>query len=481
MKHAILIMAHNEYRHLKHLVEYFNHECYVFIHFDKKGTCTEEEISEAKNWLNVIQVYKKFSVHWGGFSMLKCELFLLREALVKSDADYFHLLSGQDYPIKPLEHFLNHFERNKGHDFVSFVHLPHPQWQNNTYSRFTYFYPFDFFKHGIRYSKIIDKIKSLQNKFHYKRRIPDQFEHLYGGSQWFSLTRESVSMILDYTSRKRSFLNRLKWTFAPEECYIQTVAKNILPKEKIIRSNMRFIRWVFENDNKPSNLGIEHFYLLASSNMLIARKFKNPFSRKLIPAIDKYLLKDNQCQRKSNGTWIYDGYLLYKYDSTFVIGICKYCEWMNFKYILDAGCGSGMLVAAFRRMGYAASGIDSNPYTPELSARLLSDNDIPCEVIDLTEEITADREFDLVLCLDVLQYIPETHLLKVINNLVNLTKSSLIISYTITEGNSLCTINELLKRNIQGMFHYNKGMSMFLQKFATVYQNIMLFERTNLI
>ena len=55
----------------------------------------------------VAGVYRKYSVHWGGFSILRCELFLLKEAINNCDAEYFHLISGQDYPIKPLSSFLD--------------------------------------------------------------------------------------------------------------------------------------------------------------------------------------------------------------------------------------------------------------------------------------------------------------------------------------------------------------------------------------
>lgn len=37
MKHAILIMAHKHFDHLKHLIEYFNRDCFVFVHVDKRS------------------------------------------------------------------------------------------------------------------------------------------------------------------------------------------------------------------------------------------------------------------------------------------------------------------------------------------------------------------------------------------------------------------------------------------------------------
>lgn len=37
MKHAILIMAHKNVEHLYRLIGYFNRQCEVFVHVDKKG------------------------------------------------------------------------------------------------------------------------------------------------------------------------------------------------------------------------------------------------------------------------------------------------------------------------------------------------------------------------------------------------------------------------------------------------------------
>lgn len=53
MSHAILIMAHKDYPQLRHLVEYFSHDCQVFIHIDRKGDITDEQINELRGMDNV--------------------------------------------------------------------------------------------------------------------------------------------------------------------------------------------------------------------------------------------------------------------------------------------------------------------------------------------------------------------------------------------------------------------------------------------
>lgn len=35
MKHAIIILAHKDLENLPHLIEYFQHDCYIYIHIDK--------------------------------------------------------------------------------------------------------------------------------------------------------------------------------------------------------------------------------------------------------------------------------------------------------------------------------------------------------------------------------------------------------------------------------------------------------------
>lgn len=82
MKQAILILAHKDFAALKKLIAYFKQDCYVFVHFDKSGEIKKSEYSTLKSdFPQVKEVYCKYSVQWGGFSMLKAELFLLKKLL----------------------------------------------------------------------------------------------------------------------------------------------------------------------------------------------------------------------------------------------------------------------------------------------------------------------------------------------------------------------------------------------------------------
>lgn len=64
---------------LCHLVEYFIHDCYVFIHLDKKFKMSKEERERLEAFPQVVRVYQEFDVNWGGFSMPRCQISMMSE------------------------------------------------------------------------------------------------------------------------------------------------------------------------------------------------------------------------------------------------------------------------------------------------------------------------------------------------------------------------------------------------------------------
>lgn len=427
MTHAIIILAHGDLDNLKTLIDYFRSQCYVFVHIDKKSNVTKEEIKSISSMKNVTGVYNHMKIHWGGNSILDCELFLLKEALERCDATYFHIISGEDYPIRPLEDFLNSFEVGFPKNFISCVHLPHPLWQDNTFSRFQYFYPYDWGKEE-RHPKIVRTAIEIQKQIGFKRRIPDSVPHLYGGSQWMSITRDAVTALLRYTKENKGLYRSMFMIFAPDEIYIQTVLCNILDKKLLAMHNMRFIRWKMENGSCPATLSAEHFFLIATCNKLIARKMTANVSDGLKLIVRRYLLSDASKEIMDNGGWRYDGFLQYHFDRNLAGKIYSYIKANGFRDGVDFGCGCGYYVAHLRKQGFPICGYDANTYTPHLSQLLLPTGDKPCGVADLTDDFEDNVKFDIVLCLDVLTHIPEHLQAKALDNLLKICHKSLVVS-----------------------------------------------------
>lgn len=454
MNHAILIMAHKDIEQVCRLVEYFCINCYVFIHWDKKQFLSDVDVERLYSYKQVKLVSQKYEVNWGGTSILACELYLLQYAKCYSDAEYFHLISGQDYPTRSIDCFLEFFLKNKGKEYVQYVHLPHPKWENNTFRRLQYFYPYDYANNQENPRQWVREQVRKQQADGLKRPIPDEFDHIYGSSQWFSISRDATSILLDYTQKSPSLYRRMWMTFAPEECYIATVLVNLLGTERVVQKNLRFIRWKYENGNRPANLGAEHFFHLLNRDYFFCRKIDSSCSLNLLDYIDKYLLNDNCFEgQTSTGGWIYDGFLKYERENVFCSFVSRLCADMGVKTAVDMGCGCGYYVAQWRSMGLAFAGYDANPYTPSLSRMLLPDGDLSCGVADITEiDLVISEPFDLVVCKDVLPYISEKKERIAVSNLARLSSHAILLSWKTPGLNIDAEYREVVESDIIGYF-----------------------------
>ena len=78
MKHAWLVIAHNEFEILQMLIDALDHpESDIYVHIDKK--VKELPVLHAsKSKLQVLE--KRLDVRWGSVSQIECELLLFETA-----------------------------------------------------------------------------------------------------------------------------------------------------------------------------------------------------------------------------------------------------------------------------------------------------------------------------------------------------------------------------------------------------------------
>lgn len=430
MQQAILILVHKNPDQVIRLIRYFEGKCDIFIHVDRRSGFTSKEIEVLKAQPGVKGVYRKYKLHWGGFSILQAEMLLLKEALRHSDCRYVHLISGQDYPLKPLSHFLSFFETAKS-EYTGRTHLPNPDWDDNTFMRLRYYFFMDWLDPKTPYEiQQMWSIASIQERLGLRRHIPQPFYHLYGGSQWFSITRTCTENLLQYTKKHPAFYRRMRFAFVPDEMYIPTVVANLAFHDKELgEGNYRFINWPYNGANHPDDLIKEKFHEMSSTDAFFARKFNYPVSEKLMDMIDEYLLKEVPLTSSSNGSWNYRGFHKYKFDWGLAKGIIQLCSICNIKTVMDLGCGPGWYVTALRREKIAAMGVDGNPYTEELSRLLLGETQYPCTQVDLTDELAVEEPYDLTLFISVGEYIPPQYAETVIDNVCKSSGKYLLLSW----------------------------------------------------
>ena len=291
MKQAILITAYKNMDHLNRIVRFFDTSgFYCFIHIDKKSSVSKSEIEDLKAKDNVNFVSQEYSITWGGINHLKAILHLLDRALKECDAEYFHLITGHDFPIKPVEEFNSFFEKNRGVEFLEVNPLPYKNWENGGMDRFLLYNVYDFIdgRTGMK-ERFAKGLLKLQRKLRIQRKLPKDFPALFGGSTYWSLSRNCIEYVLNYLQTHPSFLKRFRYSFCSEEVFFQTIVMNSPLKENVVNNSLRFILWEKRNGNFPANLDESDYDSMIKSDALFARKFEYPVSEGLLKKMINYL------------------------------------------------------------------------------------------------------------------------------------------------------------------------------------------------
>ena len=97
MKHCVLITAYKDAKQMNRLIGRIPQEWGIFIHIDKKSPISCKDISD-----RAIKIERR-PIYWGSFVHVEVFLDMMEMAMAdKRHFDYFHLITGQDYPAIDL-------------------------------------------------------------------------------------------------------------------------------------------------------------------------------------------------------------------------------------------------------------------------------------------------------------------------------------------------------------------------------------------
>ncbi len=287
MKQAILIGAYKDFDQLRELINVFDETFNIYVHIDKKSNITTKIRHEFTTIKNVRYFSQDYKVNWGGLNLLKAYLKLSEIALEDKENLFFHLISGQDFPVKNIDYFKTFTKKNW--NYLRFFKMPANYWYEGGMYRLEYYSFYDLFN-AKKSLKWINAIIRFQKLIGLKRPINKYLGQLYGGSMYCSLSRELVQYIIDFTENNPKFFKRFKYTHCPEEIYLHTIIMNSSYSNKVINDSLRFIKWDNNYEGTPEFLDENDFQTIINSNKLFARKIdknKNDLFQLLINYIKK--------------------------------------------------------------------------------------------------------------------------------------------------------------------------------------------------
>lgn len=247
MKICYLILAHNNFRHLDRLIDALDDaDSTFYIHLDKK---TGQDYIPKKSNATIIPT--SIDINWGGVSMVEATLALLEFGVQhSSDADYYILLSGVDYPIRSKAFLHKLLEKRK--EYIDIAPLPLPY---KPAERYEYYY-FDYNRRNLKHYNPKFLIEVLLKKLKIKRKVPFK---IYAGSQWFALTRECVIYILNTVKDDKRYLDFFRHTLVPDEAFFQTIIGNSDYRDRT-HANLTYTDW--DVPNPPATIEQRHVDLL---------------------------------------------------------------------------------------------------------------------------------------------------------------------------------------------------------------------------
>ena len=268
MKHAYLILAHNEFGLLQTLVSSLDDPRNdIYVHIDKKVPVLPQ-LKVEKAGMEIIG--RRIDVRWGDYSMVEAEYALLEAATARGQYAYYHLLSGVDLPLKSQNTIHAFCAAHPGKEYIGYS-VADPAELERRMQRW-HLFPRHFSRKQTVWSVARSAFLRLQDWLHVKRNRNVVFRK---GSQWVSITDEMARFALEKKTWVRKTFTH---TFVPDECVMQTLCwmspyrGNLYNIEKDGIGCMRTIGW---RGDELKDWSTEDYDYLAAAPTFFARKFNS--------------------------------------------------------------------------------------------------------------------------------------------------------------------------------------------------------------
>jgi len=257
MKFAFQILIHKNLEQFKRLFRaIYSPQDYYLVHVDKKaGPLFREEVRTFLSGYSNCELMPSLRVTWAGYSIVDVELRGMKRLLeLATDWDYYHNLSGQDFPLKRREEMVEFLTRHRGMNFMELCDLEVEK-PNFLWHRF----------HRV-HLELFGKIYRVPKIRRYRLGF-----HPWQGECWLTAHRS----FCEYATSAKTRFYRLffRTTIVPDESYFQTVLMNSPFRTRVVNNSLRYIRWIKGADH-PLTLTMEDLSAMLSSDAFFARKFE---------------------------------------------------------------------------------------------------------------------------------------------------------------------------------------------------------------
>ncbi len=268
-KQAILIQCHNKPEQINRLISVMPADKFDFyIHIDKKSDIMCKIIHK-----NNVFFSERIDVRWGRFSQVEATLALFK-MVDASEYSYIHLISGNDFIIKPIEYIESFFSNNSA-EYIESIELPEKLFVWGAMDRVEVWYPQFIIDRPsntvFRALRVIYREFVMRTKILKRKNMP--VTAFYLGSSWFSLTGGCVEWIKEYLKNNPDYTEFFRHGVCVDEVFFQTLV-HISPYAKnVANRNMTYMVWGGSKTGGPNEMKINNLDKMLASDCIFARKF----------------------------------------------------------------------------------------------------------------------------------------------------------------------------------------------------------------
>ncbi len=240
--------------------------CPVVMHVDKSvGNRAYNEMLRKLDGLGNVRFCRRHRCEWGSWSLVAASISAA-EMMLKEFPEVQHIYhaSGSCLPLRPAQELRDYLAKQPDTDFIESVTTGDVPWTVDGLERerFLFWFPFSW----KRQRRLFDRAVRIQRRLRVARRIPEGVvPHL--GSQWWCLTRKTLSAILQ-DPRRPEYDRYFRKVWIPDESYFQSLVR--LHARNVESRSLTLSKFDFQG--KPHIFYDDHVMLLRRSDSFVARK-----------------------------------------------------------------------------------------------------------------------------------------------------------------------------------------------------------------
>ncbi len=278
-----MVLAYHRPEQLAALLETLRHpQVTIYLHIDSAARLKPFRDALAAANVGEIVWLRRYRSRWGSPAIVDAEIEGISRA-VQDGCSYLLLISGEDFPLKPVTEIVSFAEENRDRSFLETFALADSLWPLHGRER-TDFYSWRLLdryypcvpsgedtSHLSRGRLVLNLALRARFALMPARRFPAYLAPV-GGSQWLNLNADAARFVVNFLRQHGDYRHYHRYTTCPDELFIQSilVGTGFANDHEIVNDDLRFLIWGLADH--PKTLQSADLPAILASSDLFARK-----------------------------------------------------------------------------------------------------------------------------------------------------------------------------------------------------------------